>query len=227
MSTILIVEDDKPLNRGISLVFGQDGMNILQAYELKTARELFAASRVDLIILDVGLPDGSGLDFCKAVRASSSVPIIFLTANDMEADIVMGFELGGDDYITKPFSLMVLRARVMAALRRAKTGCDSRVVSGNMVFDFDRMEYSKNGKAIQLTKTEQKLLRKLVANRGSILTREQLMENLYPNESKFVDENALTVAIGRLRGKLEDDPANPSFIKTVYGLGYLCAEAAE
>ncbi|MDR0518900.1 MAG: response regulator transcription factor [Clostridiales Family XIII bacterium] len=227
MGTILIVEDDKSLNRGISLVFGQDGMNILQAYELKTARELFAASRVDLIILDVGLPDGSGLDFCKAVRASSSVPIIFLTANDMEADIVMGFELGGDDYITKPFSLMVLRARVMAALRRAKAGGDSRVAVGDMIFDFDRMEFSKNGKAMQLTKTEQKLLRKLVANRGSILTREQLMEDLYPNESKFVDENALTVAIGRLRGKLEDDPANPLFIKTVYGLGYICAGTAE
>ncbi|GHT97152.1 DNA-binding response regulator [Spirochaetia bacterium] len=221
MSNILIVEDDKSLNRGIALVFNQDGMNIMQAYDLKTAREIFAASNVDLIILDINLPDGNGLDFCKAVRASSNVPIIFLTANDMEIDIVTGFELGGDDYITKPFSLMVLRARVMVALRKANAKADNRVVFGDMIFDFDKMEFSKAGQAIQLSKTEQKLLRKLTANKGNILTREQLTESLYTNEAEFVDENALTVTVKRLRGKIEDNPASPLYIKTVYGLGYI------
>lgn len=220
--SILIVEDDRALNRGVALVFSREGMKALQAYDLKTAREIFAASAPDLIILDINLPDGDGFDFCKAVRASSSVPIVFLTANDMEADIVTGFELGGDDYVTKPFSLMVLRARVMAALRRAGAGGGgNRVAVGDMVFDFDRMEFSKQGQAVQLSAREQKLLRKLVANKGHILTREQLMESLYPGDADFVDENALTVAVGRLRGKLEDDPASPAYIKTVYGLGYL------
>jgi DNA-binding response OmpR family regulator len=221
VSNILIVEDDKSLNRGIALVFNQDGMNIMQAYDLKTAREIFAASNVDLIILDINLPDGNGLDFCKAVRASSNVPILFLTANDMEIDIVTGFELGGDDYITKPFSLMVLRARVMTALRKANAKADNRVMFDDMIFDFDKMEFSKSGQAIQLSKTEQKLLRKLTANKGNILTREQLMESLYTNEAEFVDENALTVTVKRLRGKIEDNPASPLYIKTVYGLGYI------
>jgi DNA-binding response OmpR family regulator len=223
MSNILIVEDDKSLNRGIALVFNQDGMNIFQAYDLKTACEIFAASSVDLIILDINLPDGNGLDFCKAVRASSNVPIVFLTENDMEIDIVTGFELGGDDYITKPFSLMVLRARVMAALRRANPESESRIAVDDMIFDFDKMVFSKAGQVIQLSKTEQKLLRKLTANKGNILTREQLMESLYTNEVEFVDENALTVTIKRLRGKIEGNPASPVYIKTVYGLGYLWA----
>ncbi|MDR1540659.1 MAG: response regulator transcription factor [Clostridiales bacterium] len=221
MSNILIVEDDKALNRGIALVFRQDDMNIKQAYDLQTAKEHFQSSKLDLIILDINLPDGNGLDLLKAVRASSNVPIIFLTANDMEVDIVTGFELGGDDYITKPFSLMVLRARVMAALRRGSAGGENRVTTGNLIFDFDRMEFSKAGQAIQLSKTEQKLLRKLVANKGNILTREQLMESLYTNEAEFVDDNALTMTIKRLRGKIEDNPASPFYIKTVYGLGYI------
>jgi DNA-binding response OmpR family regulator len=159
---ILIVEDDRSLNRGIGLVFRNDDMDIRQAYDLKTAGEIFSVSTLDLIILDINLPDGSGLDFCKTVRASSTVPIVFLTANDLELDIVTGFELGGDDYITKPFSLMVLRVRVMA----------------------------------------------------------QLLESAWA-ESEYIDENALTVTIKRLRGKIEDDPSSPVYIKTVYGLGYM------
>jgi len=221
MNNILIVEDDISLNRGIALVFHKDDMNIKQAYDVKTAHKIFSISKIDLIILDVNLPDGNGLDFCKAVRASSNVPIIFLTANDMEVDVVTGLELGGDDYITKPFSLMILRARVMAALRRASAGGENRITIDNMIFDFNKMEFSKSGHTVQLSKTEQKLLRKLTANKGNVLTREQLMESMYTNEAEFVDENALTVTIKRLRGKIEDNPASPVYIKTVYGLGYI------
>jgi DNA-binding response OmpR family regulator len=199
----------------------KETIQIRQAYDLKTAGELFRNYKFDFIILDINLPDGNGFDFCKTIRISSNVPIIFLTVNDMETDIVTGFELGCDDYITKPFSLMVLRARIMAILRRTFSDIETRMIFDNMIFDFDKMEFLKNGQAIQLSKTEQKLLKKLIINKGNILSREQLMESLYTNESEFVDENALTVTIKRLRGKIEDNPSLPIYIKTVYGLGYI------
>ncbi|MEK5162688.1 response regulator transcription factor [Paenibacillus sp. FSL R5-0527] len=225
MTTILIVEDDMSLNKGIALTLAQDGISIEQAYDLAGAERRLAAGGVDLIVLDVNLPDGSGLDFCEKVRAGSRVPIIFLTANDMESDIVMGFELGGDDYITKPFSLMVLRSRVMAVLRRCDFGQEDKAVIPPFLFDFGRMDYRKQGQSISLSITEQKLLKTLVANRGQILTREQLMDAVWLREAEFVDENALTVTIKRLRAKIEDDPSAPKYIKTVYGLGYMWADA--
>jgi DNA-binding response OmpR family regulator len=221
MSNILIVEDDKSLNRGISFVLERDKMNIRQAYDIKLATEIYTSCKLDLIILDINLPDGSGLDFCRTVRQSSRVPIIFLTANDMEIDIVTGLEVGGDDYITKPFSLAVLRARVMAALRRNTVANDNRISAGDLLLDFEKMEFSKLGAAFTLSKTEQRLLHKLIANKGNILTREQLMESLYSNEAEFVDENALSVTVKRLRGKIEDNPSEPIYIKTIYGLGYV------
>ncbi|MED4959377.1 response regulator transcription factor [Paenibacillus macerans] len=225
MTTILIVEDDMSLNKGIALTLAQDGISIEQAYDLAGAERRLAAGGVDLIVLDVNLPDGSGLDFCEKVRAGSRVPIIFLTANDMESDIVMGFELGGDDYITKPFSLMVLRSRVMAVLRRCDFGQEDKAEIPPFLFDFGRMDYRKQGQSISLSITEQKLLKTLVANRGQILTREQLMDAVWLREAEFVDENALTVTIKRLRAKIEDDPSAPKYIKTVYGLGYMWADA--
>ncbi|MNN47816.1 Sensory transduction protein regX3 [compost metagenome] len=154
----------------------------------------------------------------------SGVPVIFLTANDMESDIVFGFELGCDDYITKPFSLMVLRSRVMAVLRRSDPQREDKLILGSMIFDFGRMEFRRQGQQISLSKTEQKLLKVLVSNRGQILTRDQLMEQVWNHEAEFVDENALTVTVKRLRTKIEDDPSAPKFIKTVYGLGYMWTE---
>jgi DNA-binding response OmpR family regulator len=217
---ILIVEDDRALNRGIGLVFERDGFEIKQAFDIQSAKEILAVTKPDLLILDVNLPDGNGMDFCRDIRAGNDVPIIMLTANDMETDIVTGFELGCDDYITKPFSLAVLRARVGAVLRR-KSGSDSRITIGELTLDFDRVEFSKAGKPFTLSRTEQKLLRKFTANRGMILTREVLMESLYANESEYVDENALSVIVNRLRSKIEDNPQSPQLIKTVYGLGYV------
>ncbi|MNI33042.1 Sensory transduction protein regX3 [compost metagenome] len=224
MTTILIVEDDISLNRGIALTLAQEGITIEQAYDLATAKALFASRSIDLIVLDVNLPDGSGLDFCQEVRQMSGVPVIFLTANDMESDIVFGFELGCDDYITKPFSLMVLRSRVMAVLRRSDPQREDKLILGSMIFDFGRMEFRRQGQQISLSKTEQKLLKVLVSNRGQILTRDQLMEQVWNHEAEFVDENALTVTVKRLRTKIEDDPSAPKFIKTVYGLGYMWTE---
>ncbi|MBA9084670.1 DNA-binding response OmpR family regulator [Fontibacillus solani] len=224
MITILIVEDDISLNKGIALTLAQDGIIIEQAYDLTSAETLFFSRSIDLIVLDVNLPDGSGLDFCQKIRAASRVPIIFLTANDMESDIVLGFELGGDDYITKPFSLMVLRSRVMAVLRRSDLGREDKLILGDMTFDFGKMDFRRQGQQIALSKTEQKLLKVLVSNRGQILTRDQLMDQVWIHGAEFVDENALTVTVKRLRAKIEDDPSAPKYIKTVYGLGYVWTE---
>lgn len=220
MTTLLIVEDDISLNKGIALTLAQEGLVLEQAYDLAGAEERLARGGIDLILLDVNLPDGSGLDLCEKIRRTSQVPIIFLTANDMESDIVLGFELGGDDYITKPFSLMVLRSRVMAVLRRSRPFHEERLTAGDLMLDFGRMEFRKKGASLSLSKTEQKLLKVLVSHPGQVLTREQLMERVWDREAEFVDENALTVTVKRLRSKIEDEPSAPVHIKTVYGLGY-------
>ena len=176
----------------------------------------------DLAILDVNLPDGSGLELLRQIRRSSALPIVLLTANDMETDIVAGLESGADDYITKPFSLAVLRARVNAQLRRgepARAPAD-RVDLPPFSFDFGRMEFRKNGAPVELSKTEQKLLRLLVENRGQTLTRAVLVDRIWTDGAEYVDENALSVTVKRLRDKLEDVPSKPRYLKTVYGLGY-------
>lgn len=165
MKTLLIVEDDQSLNKGIALSLAHNELHIEQAYSLAMADQIISSTPIDLILLDVNLPDGSGLDYCERIRGTSQVPIIFLTANDMEPDIVTGFALGADDYITKPFSLMILRARVMAVLRRSDALTSERIVIGLLEFDFGKMEYFKNGQPLLLSKSEQKLLRILVTNR--------------------------------------------------------------
>lgn len=212
MMTILIVEDDKPLNDGIALSF--NGAKTLQAYCLKEART-FINDKIDLIILDVNLPDGSGLDFCKEIRSFSLVPIIFLTANDMELDIVAGLASGADDYMTKPFSLAVLRARIDAVMRRRAPSADIYEQEG-FFFDFDNMIFKVRDTAVNLSKTEQKLLKLLVANKGITLSREKLMDRIWTDGAEFVEENALSVTVGRLRQKLDGAP-----IKTIYGIGYV------
>lgn len=210
--TILIIEDDRALNDGIALSL--NGAKILQAYSLKDARAILGEA-IDLIILDVNLPDGSGLDFCKEVRSFSSVPVIFLTANDMELDIVAGLASGADDYITKPFSLAVLRARIDAVMRRLIPAADVYEQEG-FLFDFENMIFKAGETQVNLSKTEQKLLKLLVSNRGITLTRDRLMDRIWTDGAEFVEENALSVTIGRLRQKLGGAP-----IKTIYGIGYV------
>ena len=225
--TILIIEDDITLNKGIMLTLRQNDINIKQAFTLEDSRNILKKEKIDLIILDVNLPDGNGFDFCKEIREKSTIPIIFLTACDMELDIVTGLELGADDYITKPFSLMVLRARVMVALRRLEnknTNTNNKITVDNIILDFDKMEFTKDNNKINLSKTEQKLLKMLITNKGRVLTREQLIDNVWDNDSEFVEENALTVNIKRLREKIEDNKSKPKYIKTVYGIGYIFSE---
>ena len=209
---LLVVEDDRALNQGIALSLV--GETVVQAFCVKEAKNMFDDS-IDLVILDVNLPDGSGLDLCREIRKSSHVPIIFLTANDMEIDIVTGLESGADDYITKPFSLAVLRARVNAVTRR-RLSDGSQFEFGNYFFDFDNMKFLDDGVPVELSKTEQRLLKLFVQNIGQTLSRELLLQRIWSDGAEFVEENALSVTVKRLRQKLPDAP-----IRTVYGIGYV------
>ena len=223
MQKILLIEDDITLGNGIRLALQNPALQITLCHTLAEGRHVLDRDSYDLLILDINLPDGSGLDLLNEVRKISAVPIILLTANDMEMDIVTGLESGADDYITKPFSLAVLRARVNAQLRRSISAKSTCTEIDSFQFDFDRMEFRKDGQLVELSKTEQKLLRILVENRGQTLPRAVLVDRIWTDGAEYVDENALSVTVKRLRNKLEDIPTSPKYLKTVYGIGYTWA----
>ncbi|MCI8601001.1 MAG: response regulator transcription factor [Oscillospiraceae bacterium] len=224
MKRILLLEDDAALGQGVRYALENDGVQVELCTALSQARGILPGKDFDLLILDVNLPDGSGLDLLRDVRrCHPSVPVVLLTANDLETDIVVGLESGADDYITKPFSLAVLRARANAQLRRGAPARAAAVELEGFSFDFEWMEFRKNGQLIELSKTEQRLLRVLVENRGRVLPRGALLERVWPDGAEYVEENALSVAVKRLRDKLEDAPSKPRFLKTVYGIGYTWA----
>ena len=224
MQQILIIEDDKALNLGLSKALKADDKQIVSAKNLKEAREQLLCGAPALILLDINLPDGSGLSFLQEIRQKDmpDVPVILLTANDTDMDIVNGLELGADDYITKPFSLAVLRARVNTQLKKAEKllknagGKDNVYRTEAYEFNFDRMEFLVDGNAVELSKTEQKLLRLFVENEGITLRRELLLEKIWSDGAEYVDENALSVSVKRLRDKLNAKET----IKTIYGIGY-------
>lgn len=213
---LLIVEDDKKLNDGIRLALKNDAYFFYQCRTLQEAREILKKEDITLVLLDVNLPDGNGIDFVREIRKNSQVPIILLTVNNMEVDIVTGLEAGANDYITKPFSLMVLRARVSVQLRNKEAAAKNSMELDGFEFYFDKMEFFKDGEPIELSKTEQKLLRVLCENRGKVLKREYLIDEVWQGDTEFVDAHALTVAVKRLRDKLEDDTQKPEYVKTVY-----------
>lgn len=221
MKKILIIEDDSGLGQGIRMALQSDYLQIQISRSLAEARKAMLEESFDLLILDINLPDGNGLNLLAEVRKSSMLPIIVLTANDMETDIVAGLESGADDYITKPFSLAVLRARVNTQLRKSVSSKDSAFNNGVFRFDFERMEFYKNGNEIFLSKTEQKLLHILVMNRGITMSRSELVDRIWTDGADYVDENALSVTVKRLRDKLEDNSSKPEYLKTVYGIGYI------
>ena len=223
MQRILLLEDDAALGSGIRLALQSPSVQLTLCRTLAQAQTAAANDRYDMLILDINLPDGSGLELLEQVRQSSAVPVILLTANDLEMDVVTGLESGADDYITKPFSLAILRARVNAQLRRAAAGKTAQFTIDSFTFDFDRMEFRKAGQSIELSKTEQKLLRILVENRGQTLSRGTLVDRVWTDGAEYVDENALSVTVKRLRSKLEDTPSSPQYLKTVYGIGYTWA----
>ena len=223
MQKILLLEDDTTLGSGIRMALQCPSVQITLCRTLAQAQNALAQNSYDLLILDINLPDGSGLELLEQVRKTSRVPVILLTANDMEMDVVTGLEAGADDYITKPFSLAILRARVNAQLRRGTAGKTACYTIDSFTFDFDRMEFRKDGQSMELSKTEQKLLRILVENRGQTLSRGVLVDRIWTDGAEYVDENALSVTVKRLRDKLEDTPSSPQYLKTVYGIGYTWA----
>jgi DNA-binding response OmpR family regulator len=221
MKTILILEDDENLSRGIAFTFEKDGYDALSASSIKDGKRMLEQHNIDLIILDLGLPDGNGMDLCKEIRTYSNVPIIMLTACDLETDEVSGLLAGADDYITKPFSLSILRARVEALLRRMEVESRHVISSGKFKLDTDLCKLFRENEEISISATEYKLLSFLITNAGQVLSKEEIFSFLWDNEGNFVDVNTLPVNISRLRAKLEDDPKNPQIIKTIHGIGYL------
>ena len=224
MKHILLVEDDIALGQGIAMALQIPETEITVCRGLREARQALSGRTFTLLILDINLPDGSGLTLLREQKAlRPEVPVLLLTANDLEIDEVAGLESGADDYITKPFSLAVLRARVNARLRRGGTAKSGELSLPPFVFDFERMVYRKNGAATELSRAEQRLLRVLVENWGHAVSRAALVDRVWTDGGDYVDENALTVTVRRLRAKLEDDPAAPVYLKTVYGIGYIWA----
>lgn len=225
MEQILIVEDDIGLNQGLCRALKSENRKVIPCLNLKTAREQLLCGNVSLVLLDINLPDGNGLDFLKELKAAEPVrPVILLTANDTDMDIVNGLEQGADDYITKPFSLSILRARVNTQLRKNSLSVSTHVFQfGRFMFDFDKMQFSADGVMTELSKTEQKLLRLLVENQGIAMSRGNLIDRIWTDGAEYVDENALSVTIKRLRDKL----GAQDYIKTVYGIGYTWVEKDE
>lgn len=216
MEQILIIEDDTGLNQGLSKALKTPGRQIVSCFDIASAREQIRLIHPVLIILDINLPDGSGLDLLREVK-QHSIPVILLSANDTDMDIVNGLEAGADDYVTKPFSLSVLRARVNTQLRKAEPSPANSVIRiDHFCFDFANMQFSARGIPVELSKTEQKLLRLLVSNAGLTLGRSDLVDRIWTDGAEYVDENALSVAVKRLRDKL----GAQDYIKTVYGIGY-------
>lgn len=222
MSRLLLIEDDEALALGIEFTLKDEGYEVLRAATIKGGKELFEAENPDLIILDVNLPDGSGYDLCKYIRGKSEVPIIFLTALDEEVNVIVGFEIGGDDYITKPFRVRELLSRIKAVLRRnAKTSVGGdNLISGDIVVNTATATVKKGDKDIILTAQEYKLLLIFMSKAQVMMKREEILKELIEGAEVFFDENTLSVYIKRVREKIEDNPKEPQYIITARGLGY-------
>ena len=229
MIKILFVEDDLPLALGMEYTLKQEGFDVIHAKNLSEARAQYKNNEFNIILLDVMLPDGTGYEFCKIIRESSEIPIIFMTACDEEGNVVMGLDMGGDDYITKPIRVKELVSRINAVLRRKgvvpkKEENKNKIISGDITVELLKYKVYKNDKVIELTTIEYKLLLLLIKNNGNVLERNLLLERLWDTDGNFVDGNSLTVYIKRLREKVEDDIKTPTYIETVRGIGYRWAK---
>ena len=222
MSKIFFVEDDLSLISGLSFALKKQGYEVDNARTIDEAEKLWQNNKYDLAILDISLPDGSGYQLCEKIRLNSKIPIIFLTAADEETDIIMGLDMGADDYITKPFKLAVFLSKVNAILRRSNdfnqknTVLNSNGISVNLL----NGDVTKNGETLNLTSGEYKLLCLFMENPNIILSQEQILGKLWDSNNDFIDNSTLTVYIRRLRKKIEDDPSNPTNIVTIRRMGY-------
>jgi len=222
MSKILLLEDDLSLVNGLTFAFQKERYDLDIARTISEADKLLSERRYDLLILDVSLPDGSGFEICKKVRQTSKVPIIFLTASDEEINIIMGLDMGGDDYITKPFKFGVLMSRINALLRRVKNfgGEETELSSNGIKVLLLKGQVFQNGNLLDLTAGEYKLLCLFMQNPGVVLPKEKILEKLWDSDNNYVDDNTLTVYIRRLRMKIEENPSEPQMILTVRRMGY-------
>ena len=219
---IFLLEDDDAIALGLCYSLQNEGYNVTLEKSVIEATDIVEKNDFALYILDLTLPDGSGYDVCKKIKSIGDRPVIFLTAYDDEVNVVMGFDLGADDYITKPFRLKELLVRIKSVLRRYnRTGGDATVKIKNITINTNEAKVYKNGEEIVLTAMEYRLLLILLNNRGKVLSRSQLLENIWDVEGDFVEDNTLTVYIKRLRDKIEEDAASSQIIKTVRGLGYM------
>lgn len=221
MKNILLLEDEETLNRSMSFLLGKENYNVHSSFNIKEANEVFIKNKIDLIISDINLPDGNGLDFIKNIREKSNVHIICLTALDKEFDHIMGYEAGADDYITKLFSLSILLLKVNAYFNKVKTNRKLIYSSGSISFSVQDMRVTKNNEDIQLTKNELKLLKFFLENPKQVLSKNQLLESIFDKDSSFVEENTIAVNIRRLREKIEDRLDEPEYIKNIRGIGYI------
>ena len=222
MSRILLLEDDLSLVNGLTFAFHKHGFELDVARTIIEANAFWADGKYNLLVLDVTLPDGTGFEFCEKVRQVSKVPIIFLTASDEEMNIIMGLDIGGDDYITKPFKLGVLMSRINALLRRTKnfSPANTELFSNGIRVLLLNGQVYKNDELLDLTAAEYKLLCLFMQNPNVVLSKERILDKLWDCEGNFVDSNALTVYIRRLRMKIEDDPGEPQMLVTVRRMGY-------
>lgn len=222
MRKLFLLEDDLSLISGLTFAFKKQGFALDTARTLAEAEVLWSDRKYDLLVLDVSLPDGSGFDFCQKVRRTSNVPILFLTASDEEMNIIMGLDMGGDDYLTKPFKLGVLLSRVNALLRRANASSAGEPVleSGSITVRLLQRQAYKNGILLELTGAEYKLLCFFMQHPNAVLSKEQILDALWDCDGDYIDSSALTVYIRRLRMKIEDDPGKPQMLLTVRGMGY-------
>ena len=219
---ILLLEDDEAIGIGLRYSLENEGYTVLVSKTVKEALNMIRRETIDLYILDLTLPDGSGYDVCRKIREKGKEPVIFLTAFDDEANAVMGLEMGADDYISKPFRLRELMARIRSVMRRySEDRNDSLIRIKNLVIHPGEAKVLKNGKEVELTAMEYRLLLVFLNNRGIVLSRNQILENIWDVSGDFVNDNTLTVYIKRLRNKIEEDMASPEYIKTVRGLGYI------
>lgn len=225
MEKILVIEDDVALSAGLCFELDTEGYVTVASYNCGKARKLLEADEFALIILDVNLPDGNGLEFCKEIKAQyPGLPVIFLTANDLEQDILTGYDIGAEDYITKPFHTGILLKRVEVVLRRgrestAEKTSDDCYEDGYLRLDFGSLTAVRGTEKLAITPNEYKILKVLIANAGNIVTRKLLLEKLWDCDGNYIDDHTLTVNMNRLRGKIEEESRR--YIKTIRGMGYI------
>ena len=219
---LLIIEDDIDLREGLHFSFEGDGYEVLDVGTRREGQQEMKKGIYDLVLLECNLPDGTGFDLCREVRKFSNIPIIMLTARDTEMDEIKALELGVNDYLSKPFSLGVLKARMKRILNEKSE--TANLCSGDIVIDKSTCKVYKDKKEIALSKLEYRLLMYLIENKNHVLSKEQILSQIWDSDGKYVDNNTVSVNISRLRMKIEEDASNPKFIKTVHGVGYIWKE---